>query len=99
MTRSPTNTKKKLLNEALERYTDKIYPSQRALKERLESGDIDFTADQQQYLQGYLPIVLLYLEVNNLNTAGGGLPILTGPGFVTTANVGEVKALVDAGTR
>ena len=39
MTRSSTNTKKKLLNEALERYTDKIYPSQRALKERLESGD------------------------------------------------------------
>lgn len=67
--------------------------------EKLESGDIDFTVDQQQYLQGYLPIVLLYLEVTNLNTAGGGLPILTGPGFVTTANVGEVKALVDAGTR
>ena len=65
----------------------------------IESGDIAFTVDQQQYLQGYLPIVLLFLEVTNLNTAGGGLPILTGPGFVTTANAGEVKALVDAGTR
>jgi simple sugar transport system substrate-binding protein len=65
----------------------------------LESGDVDFTVDQQQYLQGYLPIILMYLEVTNLNTAGGGLPILTGPGFVTTANVAEVKDLVDAGTR
>ena len=41
-----------------------------------------FTVDQQQYLQGYLPIVLMYLQATNLNTAGGGLPILTGPGFV-----------------
>lgn len=65
----------------------------------IEAGDIDFTVDQQQYLQGYLPIVLLFLQVTNLNTAGGGLPILTGPGFVTTANVADVKALVAAGTR
>lgn len=65
----------------------------------IDAGDINFTVDQQQYLQGFLPIVLLYLEVTNLNTAGGGLPILTGPGFVTTENVGEVQALVEAGTR
>lgn len=65
----------------------------------LEAGTVDFTVDQQQYLQGYLPIILMYLEVTNLNTAGGGLPILTGPGFVTTANVAEVKDLVNAGTR
>ena len=39
--------------------------------------------DQQQYLQGYLPILLLFLErATNHNTAGGGHPILTGPGFV-----------------
>ncbi len=48
----------------------------------IEAGTIAFTIDQQQYLQGYLPILLLYLNVTNLNTAGGGLPILTGPGFV-----------------
>jgi simple sugar transport system substrate-binding protein len=41
----------------------------------------------------------MYLQATNLNTAGGGLPILTGPGFVTTDNVAEVKALADAGTR
>ncbi len=65
----------------------------------IEAGDIDFTVDQQQYLQGYLTIVFLYLNATNLNTVGGGLPVLTGPGFVTTDNVQQVKALVDQGTR
>ena len=65
----------------------------------IEAGDVAFTVDQQQYLQGYLPVVLMYLQATNLNTAGGGLPILTGPGFVDAENVAEVKALVDAGTR
>ena len=65
----------------------------------IEEGTISFTVDQQQYLQGYLPIVLMYLEATNQNTAGGGLPILTGPGFVTPDNAAEVKALVEAGTR
>ncbi|MGI9613349.1 MAG: sugar ABC transporter substrate-binding protein, partial [Acidimicrobiales bacterium] len=60
---------------------------------------IAFTVDQQQYLQGYIPIVLMYLEVTNSNTLGGGLPILTGPGFVTPDNAADVKALVEAGTR
>ena len=65
----------------------------------IDAGEIAFTVDQQQYLQGYLPMLLLYLNVTNLNTAGGGQPILTGPGFVTPENAAEVSALVDAGTR
>jgi simple sugar transport system substrate-binding protein len=65
----------------------------------IEAGEIAFTVDQQQYLQGYLPILLLYLYVTNQNTAGGGMPILTGPGFVTPENAAEVAALVEAGTR
>jgi simple sugar transport system substrate-binding protein len=43
--------------------------------------------------------VLLFLEVTNQNTAGGGLPILTGPGFIDADNADAVVALVDAGTR
>ena len=35
----------------------------------IEAGEIAFTIDQQQYLQGYLPILLLYLNVTNQNTA------------------------------
>ncbi|MGH1491494.1 MAG: substrate-binding domain-containing protein, partial [Acidimicrobiales bacterium] len=65
----------------------------------INDGEIIFTVDQQQYLQGYIPIILMYLEKTNSNTLGGGLPILTGPGFVTAANAAEVAALVAAGTR
>lgn len=69
------------------------------LLDAIEAGDVIFTVDQQQYLQGYIPIILMYLEVTNSNTLGGGLPILTGPGFITADNVSAVKALSDAGTR
>jgi simple sugar transport system substrate-binding protein len=69
------------------------------LLDAIEAGDIAFTVDQQQYLQGYLPVVLMFLEATNANQAGGGLPVLTGPGFVTPDNASEVKALSAAGTR
>ena len=65
----------------------------------IEAGDAAFTIDQQQYLQGYLSVVFLYLNITNANTVGGGLPVNTGPGFVTADNVAAVKALVEAGTR
>ncbi len=65
----------------------------------IESGDIAFTIDQQQYLQGYLTIVTLYLNQVNANTVGGGFPVLTGPGFVDGSNIEQIKALVAAGTR
>ena len=65
----------------------------------LTAGDVAFTVDQQQYLQGYLPVVLMYLEATNANQAGGGLPVLTGPGFVTPDNAAEVKELSAQGTR
>ncbi len=65
----------------------------------IESGAIAFTVDQQQYLQGYIPVVLMFLQATNQNTAGGGLPILTGPGFITPDNAAAVKALVAEGTR
>jgi simple sugar transport system substrate-binding protein len=65
----------------------------------IAAGDVLFTIDQQQYLQGYISVVALYLNVTNQNTLGGGLPINTGPGFVTKDNADAVSALVDAGTR
>lgn len=65
----------------------------------IEAGDIAFTVDQQQYLQGYMPVLLLFLNVTNQNTLGGGLPILTGPGFVTPENAAQVLSLSEAGTR
>ncbi|HEX3090352.1 MAG TPA: sugar ABC transporter substrate-binding protein [Ilumatobacteraceae bacterium] len=65
----------------------------------ISAGDVLFTIDQQQYLQGYISVVALYLNVTNQNTLGGGLPINTGPGFVTKDTADAVSALVDAGTR
>jgi simple sugar transport system substrate-binding protein len=62
-------------------------------------GKILFAIDQQQYVQGYLPVVMLHLYLTNNNTLGGGLPVLTGPGFVTKDNAAKVKALAAAGTR
>jgi simple sugar transport system substrate-binding protein len=65
----------------------------------IEKGDMLFAVDQQQYLQGYLAIVFMTLYARNLNTVGGGLPVLTGPGYVTQDNAAKVKDLAAAGTR
>ena len=67
--------------------------------EAIEAGKMMFAIDQQQYLQGYLPVVFLYLYATNLNTVGGGLPVLTGPGIVDASNAAAVKDLAAAGTR
>jgi simple sugar transport system substrate-binding protein len=65
----------------------------------IEDGSILFAVDQQQYLQGYLPVVFLTLNKTNANTVGGGQPVLTGPGFVTKDNAATVQKLAEAGTR
>src|SRR5689334_17532932 len=65
----------------------------------IQSGNVEFAVDQQQYLQGYLPIVFLKLYRTNANTVGGGLPVLTGPGFVDKTNADTVAKLAEAGTR
>ena len=65
----------------------------------IQDGEIEFAVDQQQYLQGYLPVVFLSLYKSNANTVGGGQPVLTGPGFVTKDNAATVQKLAEAGTR
>jgi simple sugar transport system substrate-binding protein len=65
----------------------------------ITAGEIAFAVDQQQYTQGYLPVVFLYLFNTNGNTVGGGLPVLTGPGFVDKSNADQVTGLAEAGTR
>jgi simple sugar transport system substrate-binding protein len=65
----------------------------------IQDGEIEFAVDQQQYLQGYLPVVFLTLFKTNANTVGGGQPVLTGPGFVTKENADTVAQLAEAGTR
>jgi simple sugar transport system substrate-binding protein len=65
----------------------------------IQDGTISFAVDQQQYEQGYLPIVMLKLYAENLNTVGGGQPVLTGPGIVDADNVDEIADLASKGTR
>jgi simple sugar transport system substrate-binding protein len=65
----------------------------------VQAHKILFAVDQQPYLQGYLPIMALYLYNKNLNIIGGGKPVLTGPNLVTAATAGKVIKLAQAGTR
>jgi simple sugar transport system substrate-binding protein len=65
----------------------------------IRDGHMLFAIDQQQYLQGYLPVVLLtkYLETGAL--PGGGQVIRTGPGFVTAETAAAVIDLSGRGMR
>jgi simple sugar transport system substrate-binding protein len=65
----------------------------------IQRGQMLFAVDQQQFEQGYLPIVFLYLYKYNLNTVGGGQPVLTGPGYVEKSNAARVAAYARRGTR
>ena len=56
------------------------------------NGDAAFTIDQQQRLQGYMPVVVLHLY----NNGAGLLPganIPSGPGFVDKSNASSVASL------
>ena len=58
----------------------------------INSGKVAFTIDQQQRLQGYMPIIVLHLY----NNGAGLLPganIPSGPGFVDKSNASSVAAL------
>lgn len=63
------------------------------------AGDILFAVDQQQYLQGYLPVQMLMLYKRNLSTIGGGQAVLTGPSLVTKDNAAQVEKFAAAGLR
>ena len=65
----------------------------------IQSGKISFAVDQQQYLQGYLPIVFLKLYKTNANTVGGFETVKSGPGIVDKSNAAAVAALAAKGTR
>jgi len=56
----------------------------------IQEGKASFTIDQQQRLQGYMPVIVLHLY----NTNAGLLPgnnINSGPGFVDKTNAAQVK--------
>jgi simple sugar transport system substrate-binding protein len=64
----------------------------------LQNGSMDFAIDQQQYLQGYLPIVALYLyKKHEGNSVSPGNVLDTGPLVVNRNNVSTVQAAIAAG--
>lgn len=64
----------------------------------IEAGEILFAIDQQPYLQGYMPVVLISLYARNENVVANDV-IRTGPGFITPENVERLQELTLAGTR
>jgi len=63
-----------------------------AVMDLINAGKVSFTIDQQQRLQGYMPIIVLHLY----NNGAGLLPganIPSGPGFVDKSNASSVAAL------
>lgn len=69
-----------------------------AVLEALQKKEMDFAIDQQQYLQGYLPIVFLTLYKRYGLLPANDL-VLTGPGFVTPENARQVIELTKRGIR
>jgi simple sugar transport system substrate-binding protein len=67
----------------------------------IKDGKMEFAVDQQQFIQGYLPIVFLttYAETRNLPTGNGSGLLMTGPGFVTKENAEAVIGLSAKGLR
>jgi simple sugar transport system substrate-binding protein len=60
---------------------------------------IDFAVDQQAYLQGYLPIVLLTQRLRYGLFAAEGEVVATGPTYVTRANADQATLLSERGIR
>ncbi len=64
----------------------------------IKNGSLAFAIDQQQYLQGYLPITFLYLyNKDNGQSVGGGTTVASGPLVVTSGNISKVSAAIAAG--
>ena len=64
----------------------------------LQNGSLAFAIDQQQYLQGYLPILTLYLYLKaHGNSVSPGAVLQTGPLVVTKNNASQVQAAISAG--
>jgi simple sugar transport system substrate-binding protein len=65
----------------------------------IKDGKIQFSIDQQPYVQGYLAVTSLYLNVTNGNDIGGGKPVLTGPSFVDSQNIDRILEFAKNNTR
>ena len=62
-----------------------------AVMDLIKSGKVQYTIDQQQRLQGYMPIIVLHLYNQNAGLLPGA-NIPSGPGFVDKSNASAVAS-------
>ena len=65
----------------------------------IAQGKLQWAIDQQPYVEGYEAVDMIWLNIKNGDTVGGGQAVLTGPFFVTKANAPDVAKYAKAGTR
>jgi simple sugar transport system substrate-binding protein len=65
----------------------------------IKNGNIVFSIDQQPYVQGYMAVTSLYLNLKNGNDIGGGKAVLTGPSFVDSENIDKIIPFTKNNTR
>jgi len=56
----------------------------------IKDGKIEFSVDQQPYVQGYMAVTMLWMNITNGNDIGGGKPTLTGPSIVDKTNIDQI---------
>ncbi|GAA3953031.1 sugar ABC transporter substrate-binding protein [Actinoplanes auranticolor] len=69
------------------------------IAQQVQDGKVEFSIDQQPYVQGYLAVSSLYLYLKNGNDIGGGKPVLTGPSFVDKTNIDKILPFTKTNTR
>lgn len=65
----------------------------------IQDGKIEFSIDQQPYVQGFMAVTSLYLNIKNGNDIGGGKAVLTGPSFVDKTNIDKILPFTRKNTR
>jgi simple sugar transport system substrate-binding protein len=65
----------------------------------IQEGKIQFSIDQQPYVQGYMAVEALWLNLTNGNDMGGGQPVRTGPSIVDESNIDQILPYTANNTR
>jgi simple sugar transport system substrate-binding protein len=65
----------------------------------IQDGRILFSIDQQPYVQGYMAVTGLWLNLTNGNDLGGGQPVRTGPSIVDQSNIEQILPYTQNNTR
>lgn len=69
------------------------------LAQKIDSGEVLFTVDQQPWLQGYMSIDALWQSKRGGYKLGGGQPVLTGPTIVDKNSAADVLKYAQQGIR